>query len=101
MDKERIIVSGDPELATLIPFFLDNRRKDVCIIKQAMAHADYERIRIMGHSIKGSGGGYGFDTITELGAQIESAATARDRTKITQALELLREYLERVQVVYE
>lgn len=101
MDKERIVVSGDPDLAALIPCFLDNRLKDLCIMKEAMAHADYERIRILGHSIKGSGGGYGFDTITELGAQIESAATARDRVQITQALELLKEYLERVQVVYE
>lgn len=101
MDKKRIVVSGDPDLAALIPCFLDNRLKDLCIMKEAMAHADYERIRILGHSIKGSGGGYGFDTITELGAQIESAATARDRVQITQALELLKEYLERVQVVYE
>ncbi|MGH8581131.1 MAG: Hpt domain-containing protein [Gammaproteobacteria bacterium] len=101
MGKETIVVSGDPDLATLIPCFLDNRRKDVCAMKEAMAHADYELIRILGHSIKGSGGGYGFDAITELGAQIESAATAGDRLQIMRALELLKEYLERVHVVYE
>ncbi|MGH8610468.1 MAG: Hpt domain-containing protein [Gammaproteobacteria bacterium] len=101
MGKERIVVSGDPDLAALIPCFLDNRRKDVWIMKHAIAHADYERIRILGHRIKGSGGGYGFETITELGAQIESAATAGDRVQILRALELLKEYLERVQVVYE
>ncbi|MGH8656948.1 MAG: Hpt domain-containing protein [Gammaproteobacteria bacterium] len=101
MGKARIVVSGDRDLATLIPCFLDNRRQDVWIIKEAMAHADYERIRILGHSIKGSGGGYGFETITELGAQIESAATAGDRLQIMRALELLKDYLERVHVVYE
>jgi len=66
-----------------------------------MSYADYERIRILGHSIKGSGGGYGFDTITELGARIESAAMMGDRVQIMQALEALNEYLERVQVVYD
>ncbi|MGH8606285.1 MAG: Hpt domain-containing protein [Gammaproteobacteria bacterium] len=101
MGKERIVVSGDPDLAMLIPCFLDNRRKDVCVMREAMAYADYERIRILGHSIKGSGGGYGFDTITELGACIESAAMVGDRVQIMQALEALNEYLERVQVVYD
>ncbi|MGH8659554.1 MAG: Hpt domain-containing protein [Gammaproteobacteria bacterium] len=88
-------------MAPLIPCFLDNRRKDVRVIKEAMACADYERIRILGHSIKGSGGGYGFDTITDLGAQIESAATVGNRVQIILALELLKDYLERVHVVYD
>jgi HPt (histidine-containing phosphotransfer) domain-containing protein len=101
VDKGRIVVRGDRDLAALIPGFLDNRRKDLGTMTEAMARSDYERVRILGHSIKGSGGGYGFDTLTELGAQIESAATVGDRAQVMHALERLKEYLERVHVIYE
>lgn len=101
LSKQPIIVRGDPDLASLIPDFLNNRRKDVCVMQEATSIGDYERVRMLGHSIKGSGGGYGFDAITEFGMSLESAALSGDRIKIKRALELLDDYLQRVEVVYD
>jgi HPt (histidine-containing phosphotransfer) domain-containing protein len=58
-DAEVIVIHADKDLEDLIPEFLDNRRSDVESIRGALANDDYETIRVLGHSMKGSGGGYG------------------------------------------
>ena len=57
----------DEDLGDLIPGYLENRKKDVVEILNCLNRRDYETIRSLGHKMKGSGGGYGFDTITEIG----------------------------------
>lgn len=99
--SERIIVQGDPDLEDLIPGFLNNRQEDVRIIAEALQGGDMDRIRIIGHSMKGAGGGYGFDAITDFGAEIEQAAIANDADGISAATDKLVDYLQRVDVVYE
>ena len=61
---------------------------------------DLEEIQRTGHSLKGSGGGYGFDELTRIGAALEEAAADGDATSIAAELEVLADYLERVEVVY-
>ncbi len=98
--REKIIVQVDPDLEELIPGFLENRRKDVLSIDGALKAGDYETIRILGHSMKGSGGGYGLATITDFGALLEQAAKERDPVEIARLLGRLSDYLQRVEVVY-
>jgi len=100
-DAEAMVVHVDQDLADLIPEFLDNRRGDVESIRGAVASDDYETVRVLGHSMKGSGGGFGFDDITEIGAALEQAAKRKDETAIRDELEKLANYLARVEVVYE
>src|SRR4029450_2297339 len=71
-------VRGDSGLAELVPGFLENRRRDVEAIAAALAHADYENVRILGHNMKGSGAGYGLNRITEIGASLGQAAGGRE-----------------------
>jgi HPt (histidine-containing phosphotransfer) domain-containing protein len=100
-DAEVIVIHADKDLEDLIPEFLDNRRSDVESIHGALANDDYETIRVLGHSMKGSGGGYGFDDITTIGAALEQAAKRKDNTAIGDELEKLASYLARIEVVYE
>ena len=65
-----------------------------------LANGDFDGIRIVGHSMKGSGGGYGFPFITEIGARLERAAIARDVDIICNAISELRHYLAQVEIVY-
>ena len=51
--------------------------------------------------MKGSGGGYGFDTISEIGHFIEEAATGKDVQEIEKLLNRLSTYLDSVQVTYQ
>ena len=64
----KIIIHADIDLEDLIPGFLENRRKDIVEIGSLLASDDYETIQRLGHSMKGAGGGYGFDEITYIGS---------------------------------
>jgi hypothetical protein len=55
---ERIVVRADPDIADLIPGFLENRRRDVDKMREALTQGEYETIRVLGHSMKGAAGGH-------------------------------------------
>ncbi len=96
-----IVVRVDREIEDLIPEFLKNKERDVHAMAAALTQRDYETIRVLGHSMKGSGGGYGFDAITEIGAALERAALNGQDEEIRTWTDELEDYLGRVQVVYE
>jgi len=100
-DNGRIVVHIDPDIEDLIPGFLENRRKDMATITEALHVEDYETIQRMGHSMKGAGGGYGFDEITDIGMRMETAAQDEDRDEILGQVQALSDYLERVVIVYD
>lgn len=91
----------DIDLEDLIPDFLDNRRKDVVQIGQLLCDGNLQEIRRLGHSMKGSGGGYGFDEVGEIGGKIEAAALAGDTTVIEKQVEALSEYVANVKIVWQ
>ena len=96
--NERIIVQVDPDLKEFIPEFLQNRRDDVGTLRDALERLDWETIRRIGHRLRGSGGGYGFDAITDIGAKLESAAKQADPPPVRALIDDLAAYLERVVV---
>jgi K+-sensing histidine kinase KdpD len=98
---EKVVIHADPEIADLIPKFLDNRQKDINLIESALEKNDFEAIRMLGHSMKGAGGGYGFDGVTEIGRNLEEAAKEADSNKIRNGVHELAEYLRRVEVIYD
>jgi Hpt domain len=96
---DRIAVTIDPDLAELVPGFLNNRRRDVDKLTTLLEAGNFADIRMIGHSMKGAGGGYGFDPITDIGDIIERAALAADSAVIRASIERLADYLARVDVV--
>jgi signal transduction histidine kinase/CheY-like chemotaxis protein len=88
-------------LADLVPGFLDGRRRDIDAIAAALERSDYDNVRILGHNMKGSGAGYGFNRISEIGTSLEQSARRRASAEIrSQSAELVR-YLDGLHVVYE
>lgn len=98
---ERIIVHLDSDLEPIVPRFMELRQEDLAAIDAGLQAGDYETLARIGHSIKGAGGGYGFDYITELGRSIEQAAKARDAGEIRRIAEELSRYLQLVDVVFD
>jgi CheY-like chemotaxis protein len=94
-------VQLDPDLAELIPAYLENRRRDVEAIAVALAHADYENVRTLGHNMKGSGAGYGLNRISEIGASLEQAAIHQELANISANAAELAGYLDGLRVNYE
>ncbi|HKW99402.1 MAG TPA: ATP-binding protein [Bryobacteraceae bacterium] len=97
--SERILVQADARLRAVIPGYLANRRRDVESMRGALDRGDFELIRSIGHKMSGTGGGYGFARITELGAALERAALAQNAEAVLTCVADLAKYLEQVEVV--
>lgn len=88
-DDGTIEVSAD--VAPLVPTFLASTREKVARARAALEGGDLERVRSIGHALKGTGTSYGFPRITELGARLESS-----EGDLADTLESLQRYLEEV-----
>ena len=97
---EEVLVKVDARLRAAIPGYLKNRRSDVTRIEKALAASDFASIRELGHKMSGSGGGYGFAAITEIGSAIEAAAKAGDAELIRSTVRELSRYLDRAKIVF-
>ena len=97
----RIAVTVDSDLADLIPGFLENRRRDVETLRVSLRDGDWDTVTMLGHRMKGAGGGYGFDGISHIGAGIERAGTTRDEAGASGLVDELEHYLGRVDLVFE
>jgi HPt (histidine-containing phosphotransfer) domain-containing protein len=94
-----IEVHVSPKIASLVPGFLKNCRRDVTAIRVALERDDLETVKKLGHSMRGAGGSYGFDTISVLGAALEDVSASRDNAALRQCVDELSRYLDQVQVV--
>ena len=92
---EPIVVRIDPDLADLVPRYLALRADDLVALREALPAGDWERIRRVGHSMRGTGMSYGFDRLTEIGGDLESAAKVEDAEAIRSQTEALADYLQR------
>ena len=97
---DTIAVEIDSEIQSIVPEFLENRGKDCLLIRKLLENDSFSEIRTIGHRMKGAGGSYGFDDISEVGETIEIAALAGDKQNIDSAVQRLSDYVERVAVVY-
>lgn len=98
---EKIVVKIDPDIEELIPGYIASKHRDVALMNDALEKNDFDTLRRTGHDLKGSGIGYGFEKITEIGRTIESAAKTGDGALIKDSISELADYLSRIEVVYE
>jgi len=87
-----------PELASLAPAFLERKREDLACMLGALEREDYETVRSLAHMMRGEGGTLGFDRISEIGASLENAAEAGDRSALRRWTAALSDYLARVRI---
>jgi hypothetical protein len=97
-EKETVYI--DKDLEQLIPDYLDNRRNDAVRIREALQNEDFEAIRIIGHNMKGTGGGYGFDALTLKGGEIQAAALRRESIALLRLSDELLDYIGGIEIVY-
>jgi len=99
-DQSPIVIRVDPELQPIVPKYLANRARDCDSIREQAANSAFAEAKRLGHNMKGTGGGYGFEEVSRLGAAIEAAAEGESARILALADELAR-YLARVTPVYE
>ena len=99
--KDPVLERANSIIADLTPEFLRNRRQDVITMLGALDRGDFETVESLGHGMKGAGGSYGFQTITDIGAALEQAAKSADNDTSRKWVAELSNYLDRVEVVYD
>jgi two-component system sensor histidine kinase/response regulator len=97
---ERIRIPAKAGLEDLIPGYLDSCQKNIVMLVDAVAKADLDAARVIGHGMKGCGLGYGFAAITEIGAIIEQSARGNDGPGVGVQIARLEDFLSRLDVVY-
>ena len=95
---EPISVKMPEGLEELVPGYLSNRKDEIPMLLQLLAASDFDRIRIVAHNMKGTGSAYGLEKLTEIGAGMESSAREANICTLSEQLNSLAEYLERVEL---
>jgi CheY-like chemotaxis protein/HPt (histidine-containing phosphotransfer) domain-containing protein len=95
---DEIVHEPDPEIAPLVMGFLSACRRDVATILRAMTDSNYVVIGALGHTLKGTGAGFGFARVSAIGARLEAGAGRQDFEQIRDAVRELSKYLDRVRI---
>ena len=83
----------EDEWAEMQEMYINHTSKELVSIMEELETKSFDSLRTFGHNIKGSGGMYGFNEITEIGAVIEAAAKDEDMTLIKSNLKDLDLFL--------
>ena len=95
------VVEVDADISDLIPGFLERKRADASTIVEALCGGNLEAVARVAHRLKGEGGSYGFNEISEIGAALETASKAGEVEAAKRLAKELAAYLEGVQVIYQ
>ncbi|HUE84801.1 MAG TPA: response regulator [Vicinamibacterales bacterium] len=93
-----VVHIDDPEIAPLVPLFLEHRKTEVGMYRAALADGEFARIQSAAHKMKGTGRGYGLDVISRIGGELEVAAHEKDVPLMTRLIDELDGYLQRVRI---
>jgi signal transduction histidine kinase/CheY-like chemotaxis protein/HPt (histidine-containing phosphotransfer) domain-containing protein len=81
------------EVLALVPQYLATKQKQIEEARESLISRDFGPIRRFGHNLKGTGRGYGFPAIEELGREIEKAAAEADVSRVSQQLDALYRFV--------
>lgn len=73
----------------MVPSYLTRRESDVTELRRLLEMRNFDEIRFIGHQLKGSGGGYGLHVISEIGRDLELAASQKEPKEVFDLIEQL------------
>lgn len=92
-------VEVDAELYELVPLFMETMHSNIVEMREAVDAGNFDLICRHGHSQKGLGSTYGFDYLSHLGLNIETAGRQKNSSEVRALLERMDKYLQKVQIV--
>ncbi len=73
MDPIRSTYEDDPDMMEIVQEFADELPGRAESAETLLRDGDLSELQRLAHQLKGAGGGYGFDAITEVAAALEQA----------------------------
>lgn len=88
----------EADFAEILPFFVDELPDKLNTLRAFASADDHENLRREAHKLRGSAGGYGFQTLSELAGRLEDSCqnVPRDESTILRNLDELLDHLARV-----
>jgi HPt (histidine-containing phosphotransfer) domain-containing protein len=96
----KIPVAIEQELMPVIDEYLERRWRDCAEIERLLVSGCMDGISFLAHQLKGSGGSFGFDEISDIGEALGHAAREPDEGGIRAAVGRLERFLACVVVEY-
>ena len=91
-DQKQVLVSvyrDDPDMAPIICQFVGRLGGQLDAMRQALANREHEELRHLAHKLKGAGGSYGYQSLTDASRTLEDAARERNDEAETAALDTI------------
>ena len=88
---------NDPEMADVLPEFVENLPSEVAALRSLLEAQSLAELQVTVHQLKGAGGSYGYQELTDAAAVAEQSIKARDSiTSITAQVQMLISLIQRV-----
>lgn len=100
-DPQRFHVVIDDCLEDLIPGYLEHKKEECKELTVAIEKNDFEFVEKLGHRMKGEGRGYGFEEISNIGAQLEAEGKSQQLVQSLALVQQLEHYLLNLDITYE
>jgi PAS domain S-box-containing protein len=91
-----IVLRVRSSIAKRIPTYLQHCRQNVVVMLDALDRVDFETVVSLAHQMRGSGGAYGFQPITDIGAALQQAGESADNDVSRKWVKELSNYLDGV-----
>ncbi|MFO0619074.1 MAG: response regulator [Polyangiaceae bacterium] len=82
----RVAAARDPDVVRALPRYLLRTRTAMAEARAALGAGDVSQASTLGHKLAGSGGSYGLDALSELGAALERAGRTGSTSDVDRAL---------------
>jgi HPt (histidine-containing phosphotransfer) domain-containing protein len=99
-DTSSFRVRIEEGMEDVVPGYLEKRRADVELYRRSLDAGDFDAISKLAHKMKGTGSGYGFPMLTELGSALEKAGHEADAAAVKENLDQFAYYIEKVELEY-
>lgn len=99
--NDTIVVKIDKDLEDIIPSFLENRRKDLEKVKDAISQNDFKTIESIAHKLAGNAGSYGLDDLGEIGMKLEVAASKEEFPLVEELFQNYRDYMNKLTIEFQ
>ena len=86
------------ELREIAPAYLESRKRDLAVLKDALTRKDFDFIAKLSHKTTGTAGGYGFDELSQIAKSLEMAAQSQNSVEAESAFAAMNRYLEKVEI---
>jgi len=96
----KIVERIDADLQGLVSGFIKITYNEIKDLEDALNAGDMDVAARIGHNLKGSALNYGFSQLGVIGLRIETCAALNKPEEVQVELEVLKDYVERVEVEF-